>query len=118
MKARIGTKNYDTDKAVLVETREDGVQVYRKVGRARDVFLYNPSAKSKKEMFTDVSADESEKYLYSANTSESVYRSTCTVRFSPNDRNRINRLANSKQMSMSKFILMLVDEYERNHDEG
>ncbi len=118
MKARIGTRNYDTDKAVLVETREDGVQVYRKVGRARDVFLYNPSAKSKKEMFADVSADESEKYLDSAKTGESVCRTTYSVKFSPNDRNRINRLANRRRMSMSKFILMLVDEYERSHDEG
>lgn len=116
MKARIGTKEYDTDKAVLVETREDGVQVYRKKTR-QSFFLYNPAGKNKHERFTDLDLDEAQKYMPVPNDeSKSVTTTSKTIRFSDYNIARIKRLAGP--LPMAQFILMLVDEYERNHDEG
>lgn len=115
MRKRIGTKIYDTDKAVLVDTTPDGIQVYRKTGRSSEVFLYNPNGKTGKEMFFDLPEAEAEKYLPEEQTGSKVFGSSKTVRFSPDDRNRIKRLADSRSMSMAQFLLMLVDEYERTH---
>lgn len=116
MKARIGTKNYDTDKAVLVETREDGVQVYRKKNRS-SFFLYNPNGKNKYERFIDLDLDDAQKYMPDLNRqSKNVTTSSKTVKFSDYNIARIKRLAGP--LPMAQFILMLVDEYERNHDEG
>lgn len=114
MKKRIGTKIYDTDTAVLVETREDGTQVYRKSGRSREVFLYDPNGQNKRQMFTDLPEDEAEKYLPEVKTGSQVYQSTATIRFSPDARNKIKRYADENNMSMAQFLLMLVDRYERN----
>lgn len=114
MRKRIGTKIYDTDSAELVETRPDGIQVYRKTGRSQEVFLYNPNGKDKYEMFYDLPEEEAKKYLPEVQTGNMVYGSSKTVRFSPDDRNRIMKHAKQNGMSMSKFLLMLVDEYEKN----
>lgn len=113
MKKRIGTKLYDTDKAVLVDTLPDGIQVYRKNGGSREVFLYNPSGKNKHEMFFDLPADQAVKYLPVRDSKRIEYSNT--IRFTPYDIDRIRTYAFSANMSMSKFLLSLVDEYERNH---
>ena len=115
MKGRIGTKTYDTDKAELIDTLPDGVQVYRKKGRSTEFFLYNPSGTTARTRFFDLPAADAEKYMtVSPDESRIVYKSGVYVQFSKYDRDRIKRLANLQGMSMSKFILMLVDEYERN----
>ena len=114
MKKRIGTKLYDTDKAVLVDTLPDGIQVYKKKNSPQ-FFLYNPFGENKHEMFFDLPADQAVKYLPEQELSTVVYASPKTVRFSPFDQDRIQRLATAQGMSMSKFLLSLVDEYERNH---
>ena len=115
MRKRIGTKIYDTDKAVLVDTAPDGIQVYRKTGRSSEVFLYNPNGKTGKEMFFDLPEEEAEKYKVPENTSTSVYKSTSMIQFSPADLNRIKKLATDNSLSNRAFVMMLVDEYERNH---
>lgn len=114
MKKRIGTKIYDTDTAVLVDTTPDGIQVYRKTGRSTEVFIYNPNGKNKHEMFYTLPEDQAQKYLPAVKTGSRVFGSSNTVRFSPDDRNRIKLLAEKKGMSMAQFILSLVDEYERS----
>ena len=115
MRKRIGTKIYDTDKAVLVETQPDGIQVYRKTGRSSEVFLYNQNGKTGKEMFFDLPEEEAEKYLPEAKRGSGVYRANRKVDFSPDDITRLKSLAYAKGMSIRQFLLMLVDEYERNH---
>jgi hypothetical protein len=112
MKKRIGTKIYDTDKAVLVETRDDGSQVYRKTGRSREFFLYNPAGKNKHEMFFELLPEDAEKYLPKPSETK-VFGSPYKIIFSPYDSDRIRRNALKNKMSMSKFLLMLVDEYEQ-----
>ena len=112
MRKRIGTKVYDTDKAVLVDTLPDGIQVYRKTGRSQDVFLYNPAGTVGREMFFDLPEDQAAKYRTEIKTGATVYRSNRKVEFSPDDINRIKRLA--KGMSSRQFLLSLVDEYEKN----
>ena len=111
MRKRIGTKIYDTDTAILVDTLDDGSQVYRKTGRSQDVFIYNPN---KHEMFFDVPEDEAQKYLTEIKTGKNVFGSNSTIRFSSDNRNRIKRFADSQNMSMASFILMLVDRYEKD----
>jgi len=115
MRKRIGTKIYDTDKAVLVDTTPEGIQVYRKTGRSSEVFLYNPNGKNKHEMFFDLPEEEAEKYLPDVKRGSKVYMSPYKIQISPDDRNRIKRFADQNEMSMSQFLLMLVDEYERSH---
>lgn len=113
MRKRIGSKIYDTDKAVLVETRDDGIQVYRKTGRSQDVFLYNPNGKNKHEMFFELPPEDAEKYMPEVNNSHMATNSGQTVRFRPYDFQRIKRLAKNSNMAMNNFIVMLVDEYEQ-----
>ena len=114
MRKRIGTKIYDTDKAVLVETRDDGIQVYQKTGRSREFFLYNPAGKNKHEMFFELLPEEIEKYtVVGCSFSTKVTEGTAKIQFSPYDLDRIRRNALNNKMSMSKFLLMLVDEYEQ-----
>ena len=115
MRKRIGTKIYDTDKAVLVDTLDDGVQVYRKKNSPL-FFIYNPNGKTGSQMFFDLPADQVEKYMAIPDEADrKVFRSSSTIQFSKYDRDRIKRLANTRGMSMASFLLMLVDEYERTH---
>ena len=114
MRKRVGTKIYDTDKAVLVDTTPSGVQVYRKKNSPL-YFRYNPNA-SGHEIFTDLTPEEAEKYMTVPVSEErKVYRSGSTMQLSPYDRDRIKRLANRQGMSMAQFILMLVDKYEQEN---
>lgn len=112
MRKRIGSKIYDTDAAELLETRTDGIQIYRKTGGLREVFLYNPRGQNKYEMFSDLPEDEAEKYTGPVDLSESINGTHKTVQFFPADLAKIKRLASQKQMSKRAFIMMLVDEYE------
>ena len=114
MKGRIGTKHYDTDKAELIETLEDGVQVYRKKGRSTEFYLYNPSGTTAKEKFFDLPAEDAAKYMTSSDDTK-VYKSGASVRFSNYNLSRIRYHAMQNGMSMPQFLLMLVDEYERSH---
>ena len=116
MKGRIGTKHYDTDKAELIETLADGVQVYRKKGRSTEYYLYNPSGTTAKEKFFDLPAEDAAKYMtVDSDASKKVYRSNYQITLSKYDRDRIMYHAMQNGMSMPQFLLMLVDEYERNH---
>lgn len=115
MKRRIGSKNYDTDTAELIDTLPDGIQVYRKKGRSREFYLYNPNGKIAREMFFDLPPEEAEKYMDNG-TSKRVRDSTYNIKISEYDRNRIMRLANRLGLSMPKFLLMLVDEYEKKNN--
>ena len=114
-KGRIGTKHYDTDKATLIDTLDDGVQVYRKTGRSTEFYLYNPSGTTAKTRFFDLPAEQAVQYLDEDVTDKKVYRSGVNIQFSQHDKNRIMRLATLNGMSMPAFLLMLVDEYERTH---
>ena len=114
MKKRIGTKIYDTDTAILIDTLSDGIQVYRKKNSPQ-FFVYNPNGKDKHEMFFELPPEQTEKYLASDETSQRVKGSGSTILFSKHDQNRIRQLAYKNGMSMSKFLLSLVDEYERTH---
>lgn len=113
MRKRIGTKIYDTDTAVLIDTLDDGIQVYRKTGRSSEVFLYNPNGQNKHEMFFDLPEAEAEKYQPEANLSTTVYGSTKMIQFSPADLAKIKKHSAALQMSNRAFVMMLVDEYER-----
>lgn len=116
MKGRIGTKHYDTDKAELIETLSDGVQVYRKKGRSTEFFLYNPTGTVSREKFFDLPPEQSIKYMDKTDiTDKKVYRSGVNIQFSQFDKNRIMRLAMRNGMSMPQFILSLVDDYEKNN---
>lgn len=118
MRKRIGTKIYDTDKAVLVDTTPEGIQVYRKTGRSQEVFLYNPYGKNKHEMFIDLPDEESEKYINHAfDDRTKTYRSGAGIQLARQDVLRIKQIAHSLGMSIPKFILMLVDRYEAEHNE-
>ena len=114
MKGRIGTKHYDTDKATLIDTLDDGVQVYRKTGRSTEFYLYNPSGTTAKTRFFDLPAEQAVQYL-SESDDKRVYKSGASVRFSNYELSRIQRYATMNGLSMAAFLLMLVDEYERNH---
>lgn len=113
MKKRIGTKLYDTDKAVLVDTLEDGIQVYRKKNSPQ-FFIYNPSGKTGKEMFYELPPDRAEIYFdYSkVDGSRKVKNSNRLIRFSEYDSARIKLFSDRLGISMSKFIITLVDRYE------
>ena len=112
MKGRIGTKHYDTEKATLIETLPDGVQVYRKKGRSTEFFLYNPSGTVAREKFFDLPAEQALKYM-DVSEDKRVYQSGASVRFSNYNLSRIKRHATQNNMSMAAFILMLVDRYEQ-----
>lgn len=113
MKKRVGTILYDTDKAILVDTLQDGIQVYRKKNSPL-FFIYNPNAGNKHEMFFDLSPEDAEKYLaITGDESRTVSNHSKTLRFSDYNIARIKRLANSQGMSMAQLILMLVDRYEQ-----
>ena len=115
MKRRIGSKNYDTDRAELIDTLPDGIQVYRKKGRSREFYLYNPNGKIAREMFFDLPPEEAEKYLPQGELSKRVAGNNYHIAISEYDRNRIMRLANRLGLPMTKFLLMLVDEYEKKN---
>ena len=113
MRKRIGTKLYDTDKAVLVDTLPDGIQVYKKKNSPQ-FFLYNPSGENKHEMFFELPADQAEKYLPNPDTESKITSNVSkAVKFSDYNIARMKRLAGG--MPVAQFILSLVDEYERNH---
>lgn len=113
MRKRIGTKIYDTEKAVLIDTLPDGIQVYRKTGRSSEVFLYNPSGTTAKEMFFDLPADQIGKYLPENNKSKAATNNSNTLRFRPYDLERIRQHAARLGIPANKFVMMLVEAYER-----
>lgn len=115
MRKRIGTKIYDTEKAELIDTLPDGIQVYRKTGRSSEVFLYNPNGKNKHEMFFDLPEEQAAKYTQ-VKTGSGVYRSNRKVEFSPDDINRLKSHAYSQGMSIRQYIMMLVDRYEQEQE--
>lgn len=113
MKKRVGTKLYDTDKAVLVDTLTDGIQVYRKKNSPL-FFVYNPHGKTGTEMFFDLPSEQTEKYLsVTGDESRLVSTHSKTLKFSDYNIARIKRLANRQGMSMAQFVLMLIDRYEQ-----
>lgn len=116
MKKRIGTKTYDTDKSELIETSEDGIQVYRKKTGTKEFFLYNPEGKLGREMFFDLPIDQAMKYIPENNKSRITVKNSNTLRFSPYDLERIRQHAVRLGMSANKFVLMLVDRYEQETD--
>ena len=114
MKKRIGTKLYDTDTSILIDTTPDGIQVYRKKNSPQ-FFLYNPQGKTAKEMFFELPPEEAEKYMEKPDeASTKVKGSTKMVQFSPSEVLRFKRLAYKQKMTVRQFLLMLVDEYERH----
>lgn len=113
MRKRIGTKHYDTEKATLVDTLPDGIQVYRKTGRSTECYYYNPNGNTAREKFIDLSEEEAEKYMPEVNYSYASTNSGNTVRFRPYDFQRIKRYAKESNMAMNNFLIMLVDEYEQ-----
>lgn len=115
MKKRIGSKLYDTDTAILVDTLPDGIQVYRKKNSPQ-FFMYNPNGKDKHEMFFELPPEQTEKYLTDVSKLSTVVKAgTTRVMFSPYDAARIKNISATLGMSMSKFLLSLVDEYEKTH---
>jgi len=113
MRKRIGTKIYDTDKAVLVDTLPDGIQVYRKKNSPQ-FFLYNPSGTTGKEMFFELPADQAAKYMPVLESQSKLVTNTAkTVKFSDYNITRMKRLAGG--IPVSQFLLSLVDEYEKNN---
>ena len=112
-KGRIGTKHYDTDKATLIDTLSDGVQVYRKKGRSTEYFLYNPAGTVAREKFFDLPEEQAKKYMPEVNCSRRATNSGQTVRFRPYDFQRIKKLSANCGMTMNNFIVMLLDEYEK-----
>ena len=114
MRRRVGTKEYDTDKAILITTTPEGIQVYRKKNSPQ-FFLYNPKGETGKEMFFELPPEESQKYLeVSGNESRSVSYRSKTIKFSDYNIARFRRLATKRGMTMAQFLIMLVDEYERS----
>lgn len=112
MRKRIGTKLYDTETAVLVDTTPEGVQIYRKKNSPQ-FFAYDPTGKNKHEMFHDLTPEEAVKYLPDPETeSKTITNKAKNIKFSDYNVTRIKRLANSQGLSMAQFILMLVDRYE------
>lgn len=120
MKGQIGSKHYNTETADLVDTLPNGFMVYRKKGRScTECFLFNPRGKTVKECFFPLSPKDCEKYLPEPDaTDKGNYRSGSGIQISRYDRDRIKRLANLERKTMAQFILMLVDEYEKNTDRG
>lgn len=111
MRKRVGTKLYDTDKAVLVKTESDGIQVYRKKNSPQ-FFVYNPNGKTGAEMFFEIPPEETGRYL-AVKDNTKVRDSYCKIQFSEHDHSRIRVLSTKLGMSMAKFVMMLVNEYEK-----
>ena len=119
-KGQIGSKHYNIETADLVDTLPNGFMVYRKKGRASaEGFRYYPKGQTVKESFFPLSPKDNEKYLAVPDeTDKGNYRSGAAIQISRFDRDRIKRLANLERKTMVQFILMLVDEYERTHNEA
>lgn len=113
MKKRLGTKVYDTEKATLIETRSDGIQVFRKKGRSAEFFRYDPNAKAPHDMFRDLPADQAVRYLPENTKSKAATNSGNTLRFRPYDLERIRQHATRLGIPANRFVMMLVDEYEQ-----
>lgn len=114
MKGRIGTKHYDTDTAELLQVLPNGFYVYRKKGRSdSECFLFNPRGQTAKECFFPLSPKDSERYLKTKTEAGSA-----SVKMSMAQRDRIKRLALLEGKSMTQFILMLVDRYEKEQKQN
>lgn len=112
MRKYVNGKSYDLEKSELLETLPDGIQVYRKRGNtAGIVFMYNPKGKTLKEQYFELPPEDQVKYM-SENADDFVAK-TRTLTFDPQDIVRIKKLALSVGMAMTRFIMMLVDEYEK-----
>ena len=127
MKARIGNKTYDTTKCANI-CRISGTSRFLCMKKSRrEFYIYDKNASNKYDMFQDVPYDEAKeiaamyasaedyKYAFPKNAgSTRVKDSGAFIQFSQHDRDRIKALAAENRMSMSKFLLMLVDEYENS----
>lgn len=113
MRGRVGTKEYDTEKADLIETLPDGIQVYRKKSVAKEFFLYNPAGTVARERFFQLPHDQAMKYIPENTKSRITSRNGNTLRFSPYDLERIRQHAVRLGMPANRFVLMLVDRYEQ-----
>lgn len=116
MRKRVGTKIYDTDTAILLETRDDGIQIYRKKNSPQ-FFIYNPNGQTGPEMFAELPLDMVNDYIdfSEVTASKKVKESTKKILFSEYDSARIKIFADRLGLSMSKFLVMLVDRYEQEN---
>ena len=117
MRKRIGTKIYDTDTAILVDTLDSGIQIYRKKNSPQ-FFVYNPNGKLPREQFFELPPEQAEKYFDydKVDGSRKVKGSTKNILFSEYDSARIKLFADRLGISMSKFLIMLVDKYEQEQN--
>lgn len=112
MKKRVGTRLYDTEKSDLIDTLPNGVKVYRKKNSPL-FYFYDETAPNKHEMFRDLTPEQAEKYIPANTKSKTTTNSSNTIRFSPYNLERIRQHAVRLGIPASKFVMMLVDEYER-----
>ena len=110
-------KTYDTRRAELIETRPDGIQVYRRKGRGTGFFLYNPEGTTPREQFFELPNEEAMKYIPENTQSRMATTNSNTIRFTPHEHERIKTLAFKQGMPMNRFVMMLVDKYEADLSE-
>lgn len=110
-------KTYDTRRAELIETRPNGVQVYRRKGRGTGFFLYNPSGMTPREMFSELSTEDAMEYISENKQSRMATTNSNTIRFTPYEHERIKTLSFKHNMPMNRFVMMLVDKYESDLSE-
>ena len=110
-------KTYDTRRAELIETRPDGIQVYRRKGRGTGFFLYNPTGATPREQFFELPNEEAMKYIPENTKSKSAPHGSSQIQFVPYDLERIRTLAFKQGMPMNRFVMMLVDKYEADLSE-
>ena len=117
MKARVGTKNYDTNKSELIDTLPDGIQVYRKKGRSTMFYIYNPQGRTAKEKFFDLPPEQAIQYVSENKQSRMASKNSNTIRLTPYEHERVKTLALKQGMPMNRFVMMLVDKYEADLSE-
>ena len=126
---RIGNLRFNNEKSELICTTPNGT-LYRKISSSRKFYLYNPRGKTNKEKYTTISWSEASNLVRTYGTSEQwmktftvLDKSTNTkaegrvsIMLDPYHRIKVQRNADRLGLSMTEYVLRLIDRDDDNRN--
>lgn len=128
MRIVVNGKEYNPEKAMMICSTPTGT-LYRKTGRSKEFFLYNPNGKTSKEKITSVSWPDANNLVKTYGTRDqwmelfttygkSTGATGNTNRVSLDDYHYLKAIRNADRLNLSvkEYICRLIDKDDNNRN--